>query len=633
MTEGAPQLPEPPAAAQPDDAEAAAAAADKDAAEAGAAAADKDPAEAASAQDGEDDGPAHTTAEAPVHSPGEPAFDPPFARPRPPFIFLQDALILIVGGGALGALGYGYLQAITEATSAWMQADGNSGYPSDPSTLGFGAGRPWWVGIMAAAGLAVGLSKALLRLDTAPTFIDELRSMHADPVASLKVGAVALLGLIGGVPMGCVPRAARRQQPGVAPADGIAELPPVPAAAAHAHTPSTPRRPEAGLGALAGSAGVVVGTRVRTLRLQAGPRRRLYVLGAMCALFSAMLPNPLTAVLLCLELGRPMGLARDFSFMGLVVLLGSGATSAFVVFYAIAGCAGVGCGEGGSRVLGQGGARPCMLQLRADSLAPASLAPRLLPSLFPCRRYPYLSPITTAASVESIIKYNQLGCAGGRAAVLHGVSQLQLRREAAAGRWPACLPVSAPTGPRLVCLCACPRSIVEGLLFGCMGAALAGAYILVAGLVKAAVGPLRAALDARFGRWPRIVVLAALGGTATGLLGWAMPLVITDGSQQLDAVMTQGAQIGSGVLAASCFARMLTYHVCAETGFHGGYHRWAGWEAALRERGFWVRGSMACSAAVCPPPLPPPHHPPPTQTQEASSSRCCPPAPCWAPYS
>jgi len=33
------------------------------------------------------------------------------------------------------------------------------------------AGKPWWIGVGAACGLVVGLTKAVLRLDEIPTFI------------------------------------------------------------------------------------------------------------------------------------------------------------------------------------------------------------------------------------------------------------------------------------------------------------------------------------------------------------------------------------------------------------------------------------------------------------------------------
>lgn len=120
--------------------------------------------------------------------------------------------------------------------------------------------------------------------------------------------------------------------------------------------------------------------------------------------------------------------------------------------------------------------------------------------------YPYIRPIGTAASLAVYQSYNQFG-------------------------------------------------IVEALLFGVMGAALAAAYMLVAGICKAAIGAARHKLDARLGRPARIVILATLGGATTGLLGWGLPLVLTDGAEMLTPVLMEGGAIGSSVLAASCFAK------------------------------------------------------------------------------
>lgn len=90
---------------------------------------------------------------------------------------------------------YGFLKAITEVTQLWMSADGNAAYPA-ASTLGFGAGRAWWVGLCAGGGLVVGLAKAALRLDAAPSFITELRGMHTDPVQGAKVALCTLLSML-----------------------------------------------------------------------------------------------------------------------------------------------------------------------------------------------------------------------------------------------------------------------------------------------------------------------------------------------------------------------------------------------------------------------------------------------------
>lgn len=86
--------------------------------------------------------------------------------------------------------------------------------------------------------------------------------------------------------------------------------------------------------------------------------------------------------------------------------------------------------------------------------------------------------------------------------------------------------------------------ILEGMLFGIMGAVLAGTYLLIAGATKATVGSARAWLRARIGHWPCIVALTTAGGAAFGALGWAMPLTLTDGAAQLTPVLFQSGQVG-----------------------------------------------------------------------------------------
>lgn len=86
--------------------------------------------------------------------------------------------------------------------------------------------------------------------------------------------------------------------------------------------------------------------------------------------------------------------------------------------------------------------------------------------------------------------------------------------------------------------------ILEGILFGIMGAALAAVYLVLAGLTRTVVGGARNWLDARIGLWPRAVVLATAGGTAIGALGWAMPLTLTDGAGMLNAILFRSRQVG-----------------------------------------------------------------------------------------
>lgn len=132
-----------------------------------------------------------------------------------------------------------------------------------------------------------------------PTFITELRSMHVEPLRGCATSAIALLGFLGGVPMG----------------------------------------PEAGLGAAAGAAGALLG-RLPGLRPAVGPaaasRTRLYVFSAMCSALASILPTPLTTLLLVLELGRPAATRAplgEVPLMRTLTILGAGATASFVVYY------------------------------------------------------------------------------------------------------------------------------------------------------------------------------------------------------------------------------------------------------------------------------------------------------------
>jgi hypothetical protein len=174
-------------------------------------------------------------------------FDPPFAPLRPPLLFWQDGVLTLLMGALMGALGYAYLKAISAATDGWMAADGRGGYPGEPGLLRFGTGRAWWVGLGAATGLAVGLFRAAVKLEKAPTFITELREMHVEPWLGLRSATVTLMSLVGGMPLG----------------------------------------PESGLGALSGLLATLLG-RLRPFSLHADTRCRLYVLSAMCAAFATV---------------------------------------------------------------------------------------------------------------------------------------------------------------------------------------------------------------------------------------------------------------------------------------------------------------------------------------------------------
>jgi H+/Cl- antiporter ClcA len=93
---------------------------------------------------------------------------------------------------------------------------------------------------------------------------------------------------------------------------------------------------QAGLGALAAAAGTLLSSRLRSFKVQPEPRRRLYVLSAMCSVFGALMPSPLVAILLVVELARPFGLL-SLHYMHIIAILACGTTASFAVYFGIAG--------------------------------------------------------------------------------------------------------------------------------------------------------------------------------------------------------------------------------------------------------------------------------------------------------
>lgn len=81
-----------------------------------------------------------------------------------------------------------------------------------------------------------------------------------------------------------------------------------------------------------------------------------------------------------------------------------------------------------------------------------------------------------------------------------------------------------------------------------MGAALGLVFIVILGIAKASARALKAKLDSWVGQWPRVVIMCCLAGTLYGLLGYAMPLVLTDGAKLIVPVMVQVRAEGRAVL-------------------------------------------------------------------------------------
>lgn len=109
-----------------------------------------------------------------------------------------------------------------------------------------------------------------------------------------------------------------------------------------------------------------------------------------------------------------------------------------------------------------------------------------------------------------------------------------------------------------------------GILYGIMGALLAVYYVGCQLMVKVAFRPLKKAAKRIVGERAGRVVVAVVGGTLYGVIGWALPLTMGDGSFQLVAPISYASKIDNGVLAASCFLNILCFWISVESGFVGG---------------------------------------------------------------
>jgi H+/Cl- antiporter ClcA len=102
--------------------------------------------------------------------------------------------------------------------------------------------------------------------------------------------------------------------------------------------------------------------------------------------------------------------------------------------------------------------------------------------------------------------------------------------------------------------------LLAAVPLGLAAGALALIVVIVVGVMKK--------LTARFVK--RTILLAAIGGIVFGLVGVALPLTLTTGTDNLPVVIRDGAALGAGLLVAVVFAKILAFAVCQATGFVGG---------------------------------------------------------------
>ena len=99
---------------------------------------------------------------------------------------------------------------------------------------------------------------------------------------------------------------------------------------------------------------------------------------------------------------------------------------------------------------------------------------------------------------------------------------------------------------------------------------LAIPYFAFAGIGKFMRVKLKAKFDAKFGDKVRIVLMATIGGTIFGIVGYILPLTPGDGAYQMPVVIQNGYEIDSSVLVVSAYGKMFSYWISTEFGFVGG---------------------------------------------------------------
>jgi H+/Cl- antiporter ClcA len=123
-----------------------------------------------------------------VSSASEPRPDP-IAQTREFWILMGYALLL----GVVGALAGLVFLGVTDAGNNWYDV-------SDPGWFG---GHGWWIAVTAAAGVVVGLLRAVTKLPAkVPGLIADIKSAHVDPGLVPGIVAVSAVSLIGGASLG-----------------------------------------------------------------------------------------------------------------------------------------------------------------------------------------------------------------------------------------------------------------------------------------------------------------------------------------------------------------------------------------------------------------------------------------------
>jgi H+/Cl- antiporter ClcA len=98
-----------------------------------------------------------------------------------------------------------------------------------------------------------------------------------------------------------------------------------------------------------------------------------------------------------------------------------------------------------------------------------------------------------------------------------------------------------------------------------VGIGIVGAGVAVLlGLISRLVDPIISPLD------DKPVVRSVVGGVALGVMGFAVPLTMFSGIDQLEVVMAEAAALGAGLLLVIAFVKAVVLVVSLRSGFYGG---------------------------------------------------------------
>eukprot|EP00439_Symbiodinium_sp_Y106_P063472 s3534_g9.t2 len=220
-----------------------------------------------------------------------------------------DLIIITILGIALGLISVPYCAGVEKIPELWLEHFGPPGLIDNVHNLSFCAGSTNWILLCWGFCTVAGALKASLDLDKYPSFIDELKHQHSDPIVSLKVVTCCIASLAAGAVMGL----------------------------------------EAGLGSVGGALGYLTFRGIERCMPSedegaADLRRRTYILAGLAAAFGTILPAPFVAMILVAEIasaGTERHASEDEFMTGrrlprkVLAFLVPAATASFVMRWAI----------------------------------------------------------------------------------------------------------------------------------------------------------------------------------------------------------------------------------------------------------------------------------------------------------